>query len=118
MAYTSIYKGIIFVEGVEPFARILGKIEYKKAFSFNSQIQSLDCVKDQLVEKASLMGANAVVEFKYGQKSSGWFKSSLFSLDDNIKWYGEGFAAIIPQDRVEEIVSKCNGDKQINSFSK
>ena len=104
MAYISVYKGFIFIEGSEPSARLLGKVEYKKNFSFNSQIQTIDSVKEQLLQKAYAMGGNAVVEFKYGQKSSGWFKSSLFSLDDNIKWYGDGIAAILPQDKVKEIL--------------
>ena len=108
MAYTSIYKGIIFIEGAEPSAKILGQVEYKKLFSFNSQIQTLDCVKDQLVEKTIALGGNAIVNFKYGQKSSGWFKSSLFSLDDNIKWYGNGLAAILPEETRKKIFEKLN----------
>ena len=108
MAYTSIHKGIIFIEGSEQSAEILGPIEYKKLFSFNAQIQTIDCVKDQLVEKTVALGGNAVVDFKYGQKSSGWFKSSLFSLDDNIKWYGSGLAAIIPEEIKNKILEKYN----------
>lgn len=106
MVYISIYKGIIFVEGSEPAAKILEKVEYKKNFSFNAQLHTLECVKDQLCQKVKDMGGNAVVEFQYGQKSSGWFKSSLFSLDDNIKWYGSGKAAIIPEYRIREIENK------------
>ena len=106
MAYTTVYKGFIFIEGGEPTARVLEKIEYKKSFSYNTQLKGLDVVKDQLVEKASALGANAIIEFKYGQKSSGWFRSALLSLDDNIKWYGDGYAAILPDFRVEEIMKQ------------
>ena len=106
MAYISVYKGFIFIEGNEPNAKVLGKVEYKKNFSFNAQSRTLDCVKDQLMEKAISMGANAIMDFNYGQKSSGWFKSSLFSLDDNIKWYGSGIAVIISEDRKQEILQK------------
>ena len=108
MAYTFIYKGIIFVEGFEPSAEILMDIEYKKLFSFNAQVRTLDCVKDQLVEQTIALGGNAVINFKYGQKSSGWFKSSLFSLDDNIKWYGSGTAAIIPEFVKNKILERLN----------
>lgn len=104
MAYTTIYKGIVFVEGAEPVAQLLGEVEYKKNFTYNSQLQGLDCVKDQLVDKTLALGGNAVLHFKYGQKSSGWFKASLLSLDDNIKWYGSGVAAILPEDRINEIL--------------
>ena len=103
MTYISIYKGFIFIEGLEPTAKVLANIEYKKNFSYNAQIQTLDCVKDQLIEKTKFLGGNAIIDFKYGQKSSGWLKSSLFSLDDNIKWYGSGIAAIIPKERIQEI---------------
>ena len=106
MAYTSVYKGIVFIEGNEPSAYQLGIVEYKKNFSFNAQLLTLNDVKDQLVEKTVAMGGNAVVKFEYGQKSSGWFKSSLFSLDDNIKWYGSGVAAILPQEKISEIIKE------------
>lgn len=108
MAYTFIYKGIIFIEGLEQTAKILGKVEYKKLFSFNAQVQTLDCVKDQLVEQTIALGGNAVIDFKYGQKSSGWFKSSLFSLDDNIKWYGNGLAVILSEETINKILEKLN----------
>ena len=106
MAYTSIYKGFVFIEGYEPTANVLGKVEYKKNFSFNAQLKTLNDVKDQLIEKAQMLGANAIVNFTYGQKSSGWFKSALFSLDDNIKWYGSGEAAILPEEKIKEIFEK------------
>ena len=102
--YISVYKGFIFIEGHEPSARVLGKVEYKKNFSFNAQDKTLNVVKEQLMEKAISMGANAVMDFTYGQKSSGWFKSSLFSLDDNIKWYGSATAIILPEDKRQEIL--------------
>lgn len=108
MAYTSIYKGIIFIEGFEQSAKILGNIEYKKLFSYNSQIQTLDNVKEQLKDQTIALGGNAVINFKYGQKSSGWFKSALFALDDNIKWYGSGTAAIIPEEVKIQILEKLN----------
>ena len=108
MAYTSIYKGVIFIEGVEQTAKVLGRVEYKKLFSFNAQVQTLDCVKDQLIEKTIALGGNAIIDFKYGQKSSGWFKSSLFSLDDNIKWYGSGIAVILPEETKNKILEKLN----------
>jgi hypothetical protein len=96
MAYKFVYKGITFIEGPEPSAKILQRIEYKKLLTYNAHNKSLDCVKDQLVEKTIALGGNAVVNFKYGQKNLGWFKSLILRLDDNIKWYGYGFAAIIP----------------------
>ena len=102
------YKGIIFVEGNIPSAKVIGRIEYNKKFSYNSQIKTLDCVKEQLADKAIALGANAVLHFTYGQQSSGWFKSALLSLDDNIKWYGSGSAAILPEEEKNKILEKLN----------
>lgn len=108
MAYTFIYKGMIFIEGAEPSAKILGRIEYEKFLTFNSQLKTIECVKDQLIEKTIAMGGNAIIEFKYGQKSSSWIKSSLFSLDDNVEWYGTGLAVVIPQETRNKIIDKLS----------
>ena len=104
MVYVSIYKGILFVEGYEGSAKILGKIAYQKQFTYNSQIQTLECVKDQLVQRTLELGGNAVVNFQYGQKSSSCCGSFLCSLDDNVRWYGDGLAAIIPEERKQEML--------------
>ncbi|MBO5224347.1 MAG: hypothetical protein J6C23_07545 [Clostridia bacterium] len=105
MAHISIYKNIIFIEGFEPLAKILGKIKYKNLFAYNSQNQTIDYVKDQLVKKTIALGGNAVIHFKYGQKSVGWFKSILLGFDDDIQWYGSGLAAILPEEKQKEILS-------------
>ena len=106
MAYISIYRGIFFVEGNEPQAQPLGYIQFEKGHTFNAQLKSLDRVKDQLVEKVLALGGNAVVNFNYGQKSAGWFESFLFSLDDIVRWYGNGTAAFIPEERRQEILQR------------
>ncbi len=108
MAYTSVYKGIIFIEGYEPTARVLSPITFEKSFTFNSQSQTLDCVKDQFVEKTLRLGGNAVVNFQYGQKTAGWFKSMLCSCDDDVRWHGNGMAAILPEEKIQEIFGKLN----------
>ena len=108
MAYTFLYKGYIFIEGDEPTATRLGTVEYKKGHTFNSQLSSIDVVKEQLLEKTLAMGGNAVIDFKYGQKSSGWLSGLLFSLDDDVKWYGTGTAAILPPETVNRILAKIN----------
>lgn len=106
MPYISVFKGVIFVEGDEPSAKTIRNIEYDKKFSYNSQLKNLDVVKDQLADKALALGGNAVLNFRYGQQSSGWFKSVLLALDDNIKWYGSGTAAVIPEETKAKILEK------------
>ena len=105
MAYTSIHKGIVFIEGPEPNAKAVGIVEYKKEGFYNQQLKDLDVVKDQLAKKAQAMGCNAVMNFTYGQKSTSWFRSLLLSYDDNVNWYGSGTAIILSQERMEEIIA-------------
>lgn len=105
MAYTSFHNGIAFIEGGEPNSRKVGHVEYAKDGFYNQQLKDLDAVKDQLANKARAMGANAVIDFVYGQKSTSWFRSMFLSLDDNINWYGSGTAVVISPERMQEIVS-------------
>lgn len=105
MAYTSIHKGIAFIEGDEPNARKIGIVEYQKEGFYNQQLKDLDVVKDQLAKKAAAMGCNAVINFTYGQKSTSWFRALLLTYDDNINWYGSGTAAIISKERFAQIAA-------------
>ena len=40
---------------------------------------------------------NCILDFKYGQKSS------IFSIDD-VKFYGSGVCAVLPQEEYEKII--------------
>ncbi|MBR6514090.1 MAG: hypothetical protein IKT46_04565 [Clostridia bacterium] len=104
MAYTTIHNGVIFIEGEEPGATVIGPIEYKKEGFYNQQLKDLDMVKDQLARRTQEMGGNAVKDFKYGQKSTSWFRSMLLSYDDNINWYGNGIVVRLTPERYKEIV--------------
>lgn len=105
MAYISIYKGIAFIEGDEPNAKKLRRVEYVKDGFYNQQLKDLDAVKDQLAQKARAMGANAIMDFTYGQKSTSWFRSMLLAFDDNVNWYGSGTAIVVSPERMEEIIA-------------
>lgn len=112
MAYKSVYKGIIFIEGQEEFIQNFGPVEYKKGASlYNNQLKNLDDVKDQLAEKTRALGGNAVIYFKYGQKSTSWLRSLFLSLDDNVNWYGDGQAVLLSVDKYKEIIEKLNNQK-------
>ena len=106
MGYCSIFEGIIFVEGQCEYLQFRANLEYTKDSFYNQQMKSLDTVKHQLAEKAKAVGANAVINFQYGQKNTSFFRSLLLILDDNIKWYGTGQAVILSDEKVMEIVEK------------
>jgi len=106
MSYKSFLDGIIFVEGGMKNARELGRIRYEKDSFYNQQLKNLNDVKRQLVEKAKRLGANAVIDFTYGQKSASAFRSMLLALDDNINWYAEGTAVLLDEGTYRDLVEK------------
>jgi hypothetical protein len=92
--YTTVFEGITFVEGCPPSAKIIKPIRVEIGGVFNSaQLKNLDDVKRLMVVQAREAGGNAIVDFKYGQRSVGFLRS-LFDRDD-VHWYGEGKAALV-----------------------
>ncbi len=86
--------GVAFYEGHPMSATCIKKIEAKIGGVLRSaQLSTLDDVKRALASQAKEVGANAVVDFQYGQKSVGIF-ASIFSRDD-VNWHGTGMAAIV-----------------------
>jgi hypothetical protein len=92
--YKTVLDGITFVEGCPPSARIIKPIRVEIGGVLTSaQLKNLDDVKRLMVEQARSAGGNAVVDFKYGQQSVGFWES-LFDRDD-VHWYGEGNVALL-----------------------
>lgn len=89
------HDGIIFVEGHPANCRLLRPVtvEIGGMLLVQSQLKTLKDVKDELARQAKRTGGNAIVDFEYGQRSVGFFRS-LFQLDD-INWYGRGHIAVL-----------------------
>ena len=104
MAYKSLHNGIIFVEGQEDYIKNLGKVIYKREGFYNNQLKNLDNVKEQLSIKAKNAGGNAIINFKYGQKSTSWFRSMLLAYDDNVNWFGEGDIVMLSKEKYDAII--------------
>ncbi len=97
MAYANKYRGIVFVEGRIPNAKILStRVDVDLSFKIGAQLKNLYDVKDRMVECAKKHGANAVLDFEYGQKSR------LFAIDD-IAFWGKGILAILPKEEYDKI---------------
>ena len=96
--YQSEYQGVLFIEGTPDEFEALGPVQVSiDGFGLTqAQLMTLDDVKDLMLSKVRELGGNAVVDFKYGQKSVGFWKS-LMSLDD-VAWYGTGTIAKIPEE--------------------
>ena len=92
------YKDIYFCEENIENVRIIKHFSTKlDGFFKESQLKSLDSIKEQFYLLSKEYNGNVVMNFKYGQKSNNWFLS-MFSLDD-IYWYGEG--DLIKLDKIE-----------------
>jgi hypothetical protein len=92
--YTTIFEGITFVEGCPPSAKVIKPIRVAIGGVLTSaQLKNLDDVKRLMAQAAREAGGNTVVDFRYGQRSVGFWRS-LFDLDD-VNWYGEGKIAVL-----------------------
>ena len=78
------HNDIIFVEGPYNTAKVLREVTVELA----GQLKNLTDVKNQISEQAKCIGANAVINFTYGQKKK-WFAR------DGIVFVGQGQLAII-----------------------
>lgn len=91
--YSSEYKGVMFIEGMPENCQVLKEISTEiNEFFGQSQLKSLDNIKDKMVDIVRSEGGNAIVDFKYGQRSSFW--KTLFSLDD-VYWFASGKIAVV-----------------------
>lgn len=92
--YSDLYNGVYFVEGLPAGAKIIRPISttLDGCWFSQSQLKSLDDIKDIMVREVLSHGGNAVVNFKYCQKSSFW--RSLLSIDD-VRWESSGEIAVI-----------------------
>jgi hypothetical protein len=80
------HTGIFFSE--QPCsAASLKQISAKK----NRQNFTLTQIKDMMAAEAKAIGANAIVDFRYGQKSHKWYQQTLIKWDSEA-WFGEGRA--------------------------
>lgn len=99
MAYTTVYENIVFIEGYNEYAKVIGSISSDLSFKFGAQLKNLNDVKSDLANKARSLGGNCVVDFVYGQKSR------LLAIDD-VAFYGKGKAAVLPENIFAEIIEK------------
>jgi hypothetical protein len=76
--------GIFFTEGGMVDAELLGKVRVESK-KMNSNLAQL---KVRLARLAREKGANAICQYKYGQKRT------LLSIWDDTMWYAEGIAAL------------------------
>ena len=92
---------VFFVEGMPSGTTVLREISTVLDGCFsNAQLKTLDDLKREMAKEVWSCGGNAVVDFKYGQKTGGFWRC-LFSFD-NVRWVGQGKIAIISPSALEE----------------
>jgi hypothetical protein len=101
MAFTTVFEDVVFVEGDHHGAVRGPKAKSDLTYSFGAQLKSIRDIKHNLANQAKKKSFNAVLDFKYGQKSK------FFALD-NVGYWGEGVLANIPQREYSELCSKAD----------
>jgi hypothetical protein len=97
MAYTTVYNDVVFIEGNDPDARVIGNVSSDLSFKIGAQLKNLNDIKKELSEKVKYAGGNCVVDFKYGQKHR------IIAIDD-IAFWGSGKASLLPDETYNKIV--------------
>ncbi len=86
--------GIHFVEGIPDNLQKIKPIHTRLDGIFTSaQLKTLDDIKKIMVVECEKAGGNAIVDFKYVQKSRHWL-SSMISRDDML-WEASGIIATL-----------------------
>ncbi|WP_040214572.1 hypothetical protein [Clostridium polynesiense] len=96
MAYTTVYKDIVFVEGMQEGAQYGERVQCDLSFVLGAQLKSLRDVKEDLATQAKAKGYNAVLDFTYGQKSR-WL-----AIDD-VAFWGKGVLSNISEEDYKRI---------------
>ena len=89
--YSSTHNGIEFIEGNPPSSVQISPIstELNGVFS-QSQLKTLDDVKEVMTKIVIAKGGNSVINFKYGQRTNFW--KGLIGMD-NVHWFATGTIA-------------------------
>lgn len=94
IAYQTVFDGVRFVEGRPANATVIKAVRAEiGGILASAQLKNLDDVKRIMAQRAKEVGGNAIIGFKYGQKSVGFFASIL--QRDDVNWYGEGEIAVL-----------------------
>ncbi len=81
--------GVFFTEELAaPNTTVLSKI----AVNRNRQNSNLGEIKQLMAEQARAVGANAIVGFRYGQRTHKWWQQAFTFKWDTEAWFGEGDA--------------------------
>jgi hypothetical protein len=82
---------VFFTENKVPGAAVLRHL----SVDISRQNANLTEVKQQLAKEAHSLGANTVMNFRYGQRKHQWWALVFTFRWDTESWHGEGDAVIL-----------------------
>jgi hypothetical protein len=82
------HRDIFFTEDRIPSATPIKHLQVE----ISRQNSHLNEVKDQLASQAAVIGATAIMNFRYGQKKHEWWELIFTFKWDTESWHGEGDA--------------------------
>ena len=98
MAYVTLCKGVIFIEGEHPRARKVAPADTRLG-GLGAQLKNLNDLKAGMADEARKRGCNCVVNFTYGQRTK------IIAIDD-VAFIGGGYYAILSDADYGSIVSQ------------
>ena len=103
MIHYSKYEDVYFIEENIDNVNVVQHIETEiNQFFGQSQLKSLPDVKKKMYNIIKKYNGNAIINFKYGQRSTFW--KSIFGLDD-VLWYGIGDIVFLSNDDIESLTN-------------
>lgn len=101
MAFISIFRDIIFVEGEFKGAQTGNKIEYDAGMetTFNKHLKTLRDVKEYFANAAKSSNYNSIINFEYGQRSK------ILTID-GVTFWGSGILANIPNEEYLRLIAQ------------
>ncbi len=88
---STLQDGVYFCESMPPDVKSIQRIDV----TISRQNAHLEEVKAEMARRARASGANAVVGFRYGQRSHKWWQQVFTIKWDSESWFGEGEAISI-----------------------
>lgn len=81
------FDGVFFTEAGSPRPVIR-----RVAVEISRQNSNLTEVKARMAAQAQAAGANAIINFRYGQRAHKWWRQAFSFKWDSESWFGEGDA--------------------------
>jgi hypothetical protein len=87
----TVQDGIFFTESPAPNSTLLGRV----VVQIHNEKANVNDVKRHMAVRARKLGANAIVDFQYGQRSFRGLEVLALFMRNTEVWYGQGDAVAL-----------------------